>query len=77
MKTTIKKVAQKCPVCEGRKTMPLWTYSSNSYGVMANSNTPTPCQTCKGEGIIWSEEKTIEDELKQENGIAIIIKFKK
>lgn len=41
----------KCPVCEGRKTVPQGFYTGMSQGTDTNRD---QCQTCNGVGILWA-----------------------
>jgi DnaJ-class molecular chaperone len=40
----------RCPVCEGRGTVPMNFYSG---ATIANSTAPEECRTCNGTGVLW------------------------
>ena len=53
---------QKCPVCDGRRTVPNGFYVNYSHPSAANFTGQEPCQTCNGAGVILQyvvEEKEI------------------
>jgi len=43
----------KCPVCEGRGTVPHNFYSG---AIASSSIAPETCRSCKGEGVLWSND---------------------
>jgi hypothetical protein len=45
-----KRTPQKCPVCDGKGTIPIGFYSDIAVG--GDMQEPT-CRTCKGDGIVW------------------------
>lgn len=40
-----------CPVCQGRRTLPIGFYGL--YDSMTSSGPPEPCRSCNGSGVIW------------------------
>jgi len=62
MKTITKQVPNKCPVCNGRG----YNIKYPPIGQTTSFLDKALCHACDGDGIIWSEEKTIiEDEIKE------------
>lgn len=47
----LRQMPHRCPVCEGRGTVPAGFYSRVTYAAGA---TPETCATCSGRGIVWS-----------------------
>jgi len=47
-----KQYPHRCPVCEGRGTVPHGFYSHEEMGTDA-STAPETCRTCNGQGVIW------------------------
>ena len=48
--------AQKCPVCDGRGTVPSSFYNPAPPGVVRQSTTfpmRTTCRGCNGDGVVW------------------------
>lgn len=44
----------KCPVCEGRRSLPAGYYALSLEGTSVHSSTlPETCRTCLGSGILW------------------------
>lgn len=44
----------KCPVCEGRGTMPWWFYeSSDGTGTTGMTDPKVGCKSCNGRGIVY------------------------
>lgn len=47
----------KCPVCEGRGTVPIGFYETFSQGTTTATVTyDVTCKTCNGTGIVWDTE---------------------
>ena len=47
----------KCPVCEGRGTMPDYFYEIYPGYSTSTGENQVPCQSCSGTGIIYGGEK--------------------
>ena len=48
------KTAHRCPICNGRGTVPQGFYTGEAWGIMNACNTVRPtCHTCGGRGIVW------------------------
>ena len=57
--STAAKLAQKCPVCEGKTTMPANFYDPPTPGTSApNITAPVSCRSCGGRGIVYGQETT-------------------
>ena len=48
------RVAQRCPVCEGRGQMPQGFYQSYGSQWTTSSLGAVPCRSCNGLGFVWS-----------------------
>ena len=50
----------RCPVCDGRGTVPAGFYDGdNGCGTATTSSiTPETCRTCHGTGIVWGVDMT-------------------
>lgn len=44
----------RCPVYEGRRTMPENFYSRMTFGTGMDT---VECKTCEGDGIVWSDRR--------------------
>ena len=51
--TTPPKAPHKCPVCEGKGSLPAGFYMQVPCGSLS-STLPEQCRSCSGQGIIWS-----------------------
>jgi DnaJ-class molecular chaperone len=45
----------RCPVCNGRGTMPADFYAA--LGTVASTN-PVQCKSCKGTGVVWDDRNS-------------------
>ena len=54
-KRTTKQVAQRCPVCEGRGSLPCGFYSGATSATSLNAD---ECRTCWGSGVLYVQEST-------------------
>ena len=59
------KTPHRCPVCEGRQTVPEWFYMVQPGGYPTSSGVgTTPCRTCNGTGVLWGDLEDDEPKLK-------------
>lgn len=48
---------EKCPVCNGKGTVPEWFYDTIRYNGKQMDNKPdNTCRTCKGAGIVSEKD---------------------
>lgn len=52
-------IPHKCPVCEGRGTVPHGFYNSVHYSCTVTAANRETCKTCWGLGIVWEPAREI------------------
>ncbi len=50
----LEKTPHKCPICDGKGTVPNGFYNSTNNTYSTNSTATETCKTCHGSGIVWS-----------------------
>ena len=50
------KIPHSCPVCSGNVLVPNGFYMQTLGTLSTTDATPEKCRSCKGTGIVWSEE---------------------
>lgn len=53
-----------CPVCYGRRGVPIGFYNANPNGSSSTTTTVNePCRSCGGSGVVWEQEASTDDNL--------------
>lgn len=54
--TTKEQKPYRCPVCNGRGTVPNGFYRSTGDVIVSYTTEPEVCRTCSGKGIVWYDK---------------------